>query len=256
MKICALIPVYNNKDTIAEVVKRCRAVIEPDVLAVSDGSTDGSDKEAARAGAKVFRLKKNQGKGAAVVFGLKRAQDLGYTHAIILDADGQHLPEEIPRLLNAVWEYPERLWVCVRKMIPSAVPAASRRGRSISNFWTTVNGWQRCKDAQSGFRCYPIKKILALPCKEKGFAFEMEVLVRASWADMRIGHVEVDVIYPRKGEKRITHFDPKRDNIRAARLSFLMFWGMLARLPCLFYKKIIKRRSSSSDDMKPRATSL
>jgi glycosyltransferase involved in cell wall biosynthesis len=60
MRVCALIPVYNNIDTIAEVVKRCRAVIEPDVIVVSDGSTDGSDKAAARAGAHMVHLEKNQ----------------------------------------------------------------------------------------------------------------------------------------------------------------------------------------------------
>ncbi len=241
MRVCALIPVYNNVDTIQEVVKRCRAVIEPDVLVVSDGSTDGSDTAAESAGAQMVHLEKNQGKGAAIVFGLKMARDMGYTHAIVLDADGQHLPEEIPRLLDAVWEDPNRLWVCVRRMAPIAVPKASLRGRTVSNFWTTVNGWQRCRDAQSGFRCYPISKTLALQCHEKGFAFEMEVLVRASWAGMRIGHIDVDVVYPRSGETRITHFNPLKDNLRASWLSFRMFLTMLARSPVLVYKKIIGR---------------
>ena len=240
MKVCALIPVYNNKETVADVVKRCRAVIEPDVLVISDGSTDGSRNAAAEAGAEVFCLEKNGGKGAAIVFGLRRARELGYTHAIVLDADGQHLPEEIPRLLNSVWAHPERLWVCVRKMAHTAVPAASRRGRSISNFWTSLNGWQRCRDAQSGFRCYPIDATLALPCRETGFAFEMEVLVRASWAGMRIDHIEVDVVYHPE-EKRVTHFNPVKDNLRASWLSFSMFWNMLGRSPYLLYKKAAKK---------------
>jgi glycosyltransferase involved in cell wall biosynthesis len=240
MRVCALIPVYNNIDTIAEVVKRCRAVIEPDVIVVSDGSTDGSDKAAARAGAHMVHLEKNQGKGAAIVFGLRFAKDMGYTHAIVLDADGQHLPEEIPRLLDAVWEYPERLWVCVRRMAHKAVPTSSLRGRTVSNFWTTVNGWQRCLDAQCGFRCYPIDQTLALACREKGFAYEMEVLVRASWAGIHIGHIEVDVIYPRNGEKRVTHFNPVKDNVRASWLSFRMFCTMIVKSPVLAYKKITR----------------
>ncbi len=238
MKVCALIPVYNNIDTIADVVRRCRAVLEPDVLVVSDGSTDGSDIAAQKAGAQTTILPQNHGKGYAIRFGLRFAADMGYTHAIVLDADGQHLPEEIPRLLNAVWENPDKLWVCVRKMSLSSAPPSSIKGRTISNFWTTVNGWQRCLDAQSGFRCYPIQKTLSLSCKENGFAYEMEVLVRASWAGIRIDHIEVDVIYPKKGEKRITHFSPIKDNVDAAWLSFTMFLQMLARSPLIMYKKI------------------
>jgi glycosyltransferase involved in cell wall biosynthesis len=238
MRICAVIPVFNNVQTIGEVVRRCRAVIEPDVLAVSDGSTDGSDREARQAGAMVRSLSVNKGKGRAIREGLKVALDMGYTHAIVLDADGQHLPEEIPRLLDAVWSKPNHLWVCVRRMQKGSTPKASRRGRSISNFWTTLNGWQRCLDAQSGYRCYPIAPTLKLGCREDGYAFEMEVLVRASWAGLRISHLEVDVVYPKTGDDRVTHFDPVKDNVRASWLSFKMFWSMLARSPVIAYNRI------------------
>ncbi len=246
MRICALIPVYNNVTTIAEVVKRCRKMIEPDVFVVSDGSTDGSDKVAFRAGANVISLPKNEGKGSAIRRGLAECQRLGYSHAIVLDADGQHLPEEIPRLMDAVWNAPDHLVVCVRRMESNGsgeIPVASIRGRAISNFWTTLNGWQRCLDAQSGFRCYPIDRTLALGCKEKGFAFEMEVLVRASWAGLRISHLEVDVYYPRR-EARITHFDPMRDNMRASWLSFRMFLEMIARSPVIAYNRIARTPAS------------
>ena len=87
MRVCALIPVYNNVDTIAEVVKRCRTVIEPDVFVVSDGSTDNSDKAAYHAGANLISLPKNRGKGYAIRRGLEETQKLDYTHAIVLDAD-------------------------------------------------------------------------------------------------------------------------------------------------------------------------
>ena len=237
MKICALIPVYNNIDTISGVVERCRAVLEPDVFVVCDGSTDGSGDAAQGAGARVIRVESNTGKGNAIRTGLKHVLELGYTHVVVVDADGQHLPEEIPRLIVAATEEPDRIWVGVRKMESSEIPASSRRGRSISNFWATVNGWQHCMDTQCGFRIYPIEKTLALNCKEKGFTYEMEVLVRASWAGMKIGHTDVNVVYP-NGENRVTHFDMKKDNLNFTWLSFRMFFGMLGRSPVLLYKKL------------------
>jgi len=236
MRTVALIPVFNNAGTIADVVARCRGVMEPDVMVVSDGSRDGSDVLAREAGAEVVRLPENQGKGSAIVAGLEAAREKGYSHAVVVDADGQHLPEEIPRMLDAAWAAPGRIWVGVRQMNGNGVPPSSRRGRSISNFWATLNGWQRCMDTQSGFRIYPVEETLALHCKEPGFAFEMEVLVRAAWAGIRVGHVPVEVLY--QGDDRVTHFDMKRDNLRFSLLSFKMFWGMLARSPLLLWRKI------------------
>lgn len=233
MKICALIPVYNNAETIGKVVESCRAVIEPDILVVSDGSTDGSDLEAERAGARVVKIAENTGKGHAIQIGMRAAEKSGFTHAVVLDGDGQHLPEEIPILVDASWNFPEKIWIGVRRMKKGEVPQSSLRGRAISNFWTTVDGWQRCRDAQCGFRVYPIEKTLALGCRETGFPFEMEVLIRAAWAGIRFGHLDIDVIYPQNG--RVSHFDKKKDNLRFTWLSFRMFCQMLLRSPLLTY---------------------
>lgn len=240
MRICAIIPVYNNVQTVGDVVLRCRNILEPDVMVVADGSTDGSDEAARSAGARVIRIEENRGKGNAIRTGLMEAQERGYTNAVVVDADGQHLPEEIPRLMEAALQNREKIWVGVRRMSRDEVPASSLRGRSISNFWATLNGWQKCEDTQSGFRVYPVEETLALGCTEDGFAFEMEVLVRAAWKGMGVGHVEVDVKYPREGEERVTHFDMRRDNLAFSWLSFKMFWGMMGRSPLLLWRKISK----------------
>ncbi len=234
MRICAVIPVYNNAATIGDVVARARSVLEPDVLVVADGPTDGSDERAREAGAPVYAHPRNLGKGRAILTGLEAARDLGFTHAVVLDADGQHLPENIPQLVEAALAFPDRIIVGARRMDEASAPAASRRGRAISNFWTALDGWQRCLDAQSGFRLYPVERTLALGCKEPGFAFEMEVLIRAGWAGMRLRHVEVDVRYDWPG--RVSHFDMRADNLRFTWLSFRMFWGMVLRLPLLLWR--------------------
>ena len=236
MRPIVLIPVYNNVATVGDVVRGCLAVI-PDVVAIADGSTDGSDEAARAAGAKVERIPVNTGKGAAIRRGLEVACGAGYTHAVVIDADGQHPPPEIRRLLAAAAGDEARIWIGVRRMPPRGTPAASRRGRSISNFWATLNGWQRCYDVQSGLRVYPVEAVRALRCREPRFAFEMEVLVRASWAGVRLGHLDVDVRYPAASE-RVTHFDMRRDNLRFTWLSFRMFWGMVARIPLLIWRRI------------------
>jgi glycosyltransferase involved in cell wall biosynthesis len=238
MKVCALIPVFNNAATIGAVVRRCRAVMEPDVLVVSDGSGDGSERIAEEAGAAVVALPANQGKGVALRCGMEEAATRGYSHVAVVDADGQHLPEEIPSLLAEAWDHPDCIVVGVRRLENGFVPDASRRGRAISNFWATVNGWQRCLDTQSGFRVYPIAQTLELGCGEPGFAFEMEVLVRASWSGLGIRHVDVDVVYPSREEDRVTHFDMRHDNLRFTWLSFKLFWGMMARSPLLLWRKL------------------
>ena len=236
MKICALIPVYNNARTIGQIIERCRTVIEPDILVISDGSTDGSDDVARQAGAFVEKIQTNRGKGHAIRHGMRLALEEGYTHVVVLDADGQHQPEEIPNLIDASWNFPERIWIGVRRMDSTSTPASSRRGRAISNFWTTVDGWQRCRDAQCGFRIYPIEETLALRCREEGFAFEMEVLIRAYWAGLRFGHLDIDVIYPKEGH--VTHFDKRKDNLRFTWLSFRMFCQMLLKSPILIYNSL------------------
>jgi glycosyltransferase involved in cell wall biosynthesis len=236
MKVAALVPVYNNAGTIADVVRRTRAVLGDALLVVVDGATDSSGQLAQDAGARILALPENQGKGAALRAGFSALLEGGYTHAAVLDADGQHLPEQIPLLIQASTAHPSAIVIGVRRMDHPSVPASSRRGRGISNFWATVDGWQNVEDAQCGMRIYPIEEVLALPCTENRFAYEMEVLIRASWAGLRIVHTDIDVVYDLKN--RVSHFDMRRDNLAFTWLSFRLFWGMVARMPWLMWKKI------------------
>ena len=210
----ALIPVYNHAATVSDVVRGASRHLQ--VLVVDDGSTDGSGERAAEAGAEVLRLSRNQGKGAALLTGMRAGSQRGFSHALVLDADGQHDSGDIPVLLSAMEAFPKALVVGDRAMKQGGAPFSSRIGRWISNFWVTVEGFQFIWDAQCGFRVYPIRQILDLDLKTRGFDMEIEVLVEASRAGMDIISVPVSVEYD---AGRVSHFDLLRDNLKLSALN-------------------------------------
>src|SRR5688572_19730589 len=105
---CVAIPTFNNVATVGRVVRGARE-LSREVLVLDDGSTDGSGEAAREAGATVLRFEDNRGKGAALLALLEEAHRLGYTYAVCLDADGQHLPEDLPRFAAAIAAHPGTL---------------------------------------------------------------------------------------------------------------------------------------------------
>ncbi len=211
-----VIPVYNHAATLRQVVLGANKVHER-VLVVDDGSTDGGADVLRGLPVLVRRHKKNRGKGAAILTAARAARDLGMSHIVTLDADGQHDPEEIHRFLHLIPRHPEAVLVGKRDFAGAGAPASRRFGRAFSNFWFRVQTGRRVGDSQSGFRAYPLEVLLHLPFREKGYAFEIEVLVRAAWAGVEIRDVEISVVYP-PGHHYVSHFHLFRDN---ARLSLL-----------------------------------
>ena len=214
--ILIVIPVYNHAATLRDVVKWTLEVHDR-VLVVDDGSTDGGADVLQGLPVRVIRHGGNRGKGAALLTAARAARDLGATHVVTLDADGQHDPAEIPRFLRLVPEHPGAVLVGKRDFSGSGAPAARRFGRAFSNFWFRVQTGRSVGDSQSGFRAYPVDLLLHLPLREPGYAFEVEVLVRAAWAGAGIRDVDVSVHYP-PGGAYVSHFRILRDN---ARLSLL-----------------------------------
>ncbi|MBW2258685.1 MAG: glycosyltransferase family 2 protein, partial [Deltaproteobacteria bacterium] len=150
MKPLIVIPSKDNAATIVEVAAGC-LVHCPDVLVVDDGSSDGTG-DAARAvdGVVVLTHPENRGKGAALATGLGYAHAHGFTHLVAIDADGQHLFEELPRFLEAARADPHAIHVGCREM--DGAPGSSRFGRRFSNFWIWVETGHRVGDSQSGYR--------------------------------------------------------------------------------------------------------
>jgi uncharacterized protein (DUF2062 family) len=139
-------------------------------------------------------------------------------HIITIDADGQHIPADLEKFLRAAEEDPLALYVGYRDFSAANAPFSSRFGRSFSNFWYTVQTGEKTKDAQSGFRLYPLAVLENIRCREKRYSFEVEVLVRASWAGFQVKNIPVHVVYPPKG-KRVSHFHPLMDNLRISLLN-------------------------------------
>jgi uncharacterized protein (DUF2062 family) len=227
MKPCVVIPVFNHAASLAEVVRGARAHCP--VIVVDDGSTDNPP---ALDGVELVRFEQNRGKGAALRDGFAKALGLGFTHAISMDADGQHFAEDVPKFLAAAERQPEALLVGVRNFVAAGAPARRRRANRISSFWFCVATGVRLGDTQCGFRCYPLATALKLRVRAERYAFELESLARAAWANVPLVAVPVGVRYDPE-LVRGSHFRPIVDLVRITNLQIglvLQAWLVPAEL--------------------------
>lgn len=217
IKITILIPVYNHPETVRDVVINTMQY-HPEIIVVDDGS----DLEVAGLlsclDVTVVCHTHNMGKGAAILTGASKAQGLGFTHIITIDADGQHDPSDLPQIVSMVKKNPNAIIVGRRDFKGADVPKSSVFGRNFSNFWLRVQTGRSVGDSQSGFRAYPLAVINELTLHEKHYSFEVEVLVKAIWAGINVIDVDVNVYYP-PGDKRVTHFRGFKDNLRLSILN-------------------------------------
>ncbi len=241
---CVVIPVYNHARTVGDVVRDSLKFAKT-VLVCDDGSTDGSGAAAKAAGAELITHPVNQGKGAALRTLFEEASRRGFRYAISLDADGQHYPKDIPGIAEAVQKQPGALVVGSRDLIAARAPASSEFGRKFGNFWVWFEGGQALEDNQSGFRAYPLPETLALMGGRSRYDFEVEVLLRASWAGLPLTSTKIDVLYP---TDRVTHFRPFKDNARVALLNFLTIVRLLLPFPMAPLLRPRKRRPGLSLD--------
>jgi glycosyltransferase involved in cell wall biosynthesis len=214
---CAIvIPVYNHGRQVRSVVEKCLQHGLP-VIVVDDGSTDPTPHVLASLhGIAVISHEKNQGKGASLLSGFTAALQLA-DWAITIDADGQHNPDDIASLIQAIPEGQRPLAIGKREgMDRRNVPWTSRWGRRFANFWVWASCGKWFSDSQSGFRVYPLPEALHLGIKARRYQFEVEVLVRAVWRGVPIIEVPVHVLYG-PPEERVSHFRPWVDFWRNTR---------------------------------------
>jgi uncharacterized protein (DUF2062 family) len=205
MKFCVIIPCFNHPTTVAAVAQSAK-MFWP-VIVVNDGSTMPLPE---LPDCDLIRLQKNSGKGAALRAGFQRAAELGFSHAITMDADGQHFAEDLPKFLAAANAQPEALIVGVRDFFAAGCPTHRRRSNAVSTFWFRVETGVRLPDTQCGFRCYPLALTQRLKPRSGHYAFELEFMVRASWTGVPIVAVPVKCTYA-PDQIRQSHFRPVRD---------------------------------------------
>lgn len=213
--VAVVIPAYNEAATIGDIVTRALAVVS-DVVVVDDGSCDNTAEIAVAAGATVLRQNGNRGKGAALWRGMTQALSLGVRHVVTLDADGQHRPEDIERLVAASRRDSSRIVLGSRRAHKKDFPRARYIANRIADFWVSWAAGFPIDDTQSGFRVYPadvVRRIAARPPRSSGFAFESEILISAHWQGVRCRSVDIAALYG-DALSRPSHFRPAADITR------------------------------------------
>ena len=236
---CA-VPVFNNKETIRDIVAGCRSVLE-NVVVVDDGSTDADIKTLLKdMDAVVLRHEKNLGKGSAILTASRYVEDQGGTYMITIDADGQHNPGDIEKFIPFLHKSEPALVIGCRNFDTAHVPRGSRFGRKFANFWLRMETGIYISDCQSGFRAYPVKYVNRMKFSGSHYDFEAEVLAKAAWAGLDLVSVDVGVHYP-VPEERVSHFRPVLDNMRISLVHTLL---IIRRLLPVKHRRLVERKKT------------
>ena len=243
-----LIPSYNTGRTLLQTVRSARAQWSP-VWVVIDGSTDGSaagvrELAASDAGLKLIELEVNSGKGAAVLHGLQAARDAGFTHALTMDADGQHPADLIPAFMQASLQHLDSM-VLGRPVFDASAPLLRVRGRKVSNWWTNLETLGAgIDDSLYGFRVYPVVDLIAVMRRQpwmRRFDFDTEAVVRLAWRGVAPINIAAPVKYLSADEGGVSHFRYGRDNVLLTWMHLRLMLEFLLRLPGLLWRRLMRR---------------
>lgn len=215
MKICALIPAYNEGDYIYDVICRCKEHID-DILVYDDGSTDNTASEAKRAGVEVVGRNSNKGKGQTLLDGFNLLTERGYDGMIALDADGQHLPEELPLFLRAAEDGAD-IVIGNRMYEQKSMPKVNWYTNVITSMVISMLARKRIYDSQVGYRYVSSKAWTMVRDKivSRNFEFEGEMLVVAGRQKLSIVDVPIETVYGTE----VSKINPWLDTWRFVKMS-------------------------------------
>lgn len=239
-KPCAVIPVYNHEQAVPAVVDDLLRAGLPCVL-VDDASDAGCAQVLARLAEQtnvfLVTLPVNQGKGGAVMAGLREAARLGFSHALQVDADGQHDLGEVQTFLEHSRHAPQAL-VCGYPQYDDSVPKGRLYARYLTHVWVWINSLSlQIPDSMCGFRVYPLPATLALIDTVrlgKRMDFDPEILVRLAWRNQPMRWLPTRVHYPQDG---LSHFRLVHDNALISKMHAKLFFGMLVRAPAILWRR-------------------
>jgi glycosyltransferase involved in cell wall biosynthesis len=232
-----ILPSYNSghllRQTILTVLERWKPV-----WVVLDGSTDPSVAEAHdlqrdHRDLRVFSLPRNRGKGGAALVAMKAALEAGFSHALLMDADGQHSADHVIPFIETSIEHPEAMILGVPIFGPDA-PSERVKGRRVGNWFANLETlWGGVRDSLFGFRVYPLAaavRIMESIKTARRFDFDTELAVRLFWAGVRPINQQVPVHYPPRQLGGVSHFKYLRDNLLLAGTHTRLCLLMLTRL--------------------------
>ena len=271
-KTVVIIPTYDNGRTVCRVIEDVAKYV-PDIIVVDDGSRDGtaellrgvmreqagalrcSDASGnsfvstgtgdARVRIAVVTHGRNLGKGRALKSGFAKARELGFTHAVTIDADGQHYPSDLPAFLRLVSERPQAIIVGSRDLRADGMPSGNTFANKFSNFWFRLYTGVSLPDTQTGFRAYPLDGLHGLRLLTSRYEAELELLIFAAWHNTPIVPLPIRVHYPPASE-RVTHFRPVADFARISLLNtVLLFVSILYGRPARALRRLRSNRRSA-----------
>ncbi|TET34362.1 MAG: glycosyltransferase family 2 protein [Planctomycetota bacterium] len=210
---CAVIPAYNEGKHIADVVRRVKRYLH-DVWVIDDGSSDDTSDVASSAGAEVVRFERNRGKGVALIKGLQLAGHKGFDAAFTLDADGQHLPEEMPRFIDKMTQTGADIVLGNRLRNPKEMPLHRRAVNRSQSLLLSILGGPGISDTQTGYRLIRPRVVMGVKYSSSRYAFESEILIRAARRGFRFAEVPISCVY---GDEQST-IRPARDTLRFLRM--------------------------------------
>ena len=241
-----VVPVYNHGATLEYVVKQLTEYGFP-IIVVDDGNDEVNKKFISEVAQKysqvvVVTRKKNGGKGKAMSDGVRKAYEMGLSHILQIDSDGQHDAGRIGHFLEVSTKNPEAV-ICGYPEYDETAPAKRVNGRKIANAWIHfVTLSNEIRDAMIGFRVYPVApyyKLISGPVILDGrMGYDIDILVHLSWKGVKIVSESVKVNYPIDG---VSNFRMVRDNVRISFTYARLVIGMIVRLPILIFRKIGKK---------------